>query len=1333
MHYIFRSFFSNYYLAALCPFFFCITIYTTAVAQQPVYTNQQLFTVDEGLPQSFISGITQDKDGFLWVATLDGIARYDGRQFRVFRYKSGDSAGLRASTINYVIPKANNIISLFYEGTMADDFNMQSFKITPNDSRIRLDKIPHAMWKLGNGYNTTGNWYFLMENYKGIGWLNNQTGKVTYANKANGLLQQDTIMAISEAADGRLYLVSKNGVHISNVAKNKFDFIQFNTGVTVNPPATDATKFYATNVVEVLPGNRVAMLGDGKVIVMDIGRRTSKSYIVPEQPDTVIGDVPFFLKTDRKGQVYFAFGNRIFLLSNKGELKLLWENLDHPQMHISAFFIDRTDVLWVSVNAQGLLKIDLQSLPFQSYKYKTSFIADIMEMAGANRSKFPAHWVTQYSSYYFRQAYDNKGNLFASYNFLNKNQVYRLNNQGFQALPHGTGLSVYGAMLVLPNNELWVFDEMHYCWYVWKTPDAVPERLQLDSVSMKGMQFADAKFIGGYIWMSTYAHGLLQYDGTKLINRFSGPDPIRNMPKDLTEICPDPVDKNKFWIGSRGGGLILWDVKKGLQKVYTTIDGLPNNTIYCILSDKDGKIWCSTNKGIFRLDEATGQVTAFEKEDGLAGNEFNRAHKFTFPDGRLAFGGMDGFSIFNPAAFDQKKINGKVPVRFTALQINNELQDLSNAKSIIKDPLNTLVEIKLPYYKNYLRIEFAALVFNKPNKIRYRYQLVGADKEWVENGTNNQVAYTALRPGTYTFKVNATDNNGLWSPSVKELRIIIKPPFWLSWFAYIFYALLAYALIRMYIRFKGQRLKANQDRAFEKREALRLKENDEMKDRFFSNITHEFRTPLTLIMSPLDKLSQDPMLSTKALASVKTAQKNSNQLLKLINELLDFSKLNNGQMKLNAAAGDFNLFVGNLLQPFEESAKEKNIDFSFTVAGVEGYYLFDEEKWQKVISNLLSNALKFTPRDGKIAVLLSSMRDENVRFEVNDNGPGIPASLQQKIFDRFYQVDDSAIRNHGGTGIGLSLVKELTQLMQGTIKLKSEPGKRTRFIVEIPLQKVDAHPLTVLAPIIQTKNVELFNSADAEAPLLMIVEDNEELRAFLVESMLQYYRVIEAADGLNAWDIILNELPDVIISDVMMPGQDGFDLCQQCKTDNRTAHIGFILLTSKAAHEAKIKGLETGADDYITKPFNQNELELRVINLLQLQQKIRQHLKSQVIATEPQKTEPVITDPFLIQLYKEIDAKIDDAELGVDYLCKVMAMSRSTLNRKLKALLDISTNDVIRQYRLQNATALMLGGKDITSAAYSVGFSSPSYFSQCFKDQYGVTPSEYLSTQMNQN
>ncbi|MBO9660807.1 MAG: helix-turn-helix domain-containing protein, partial [Chitinophagaceae bacterium] len=370
------------------------------------------------------------------------------------------------------------------------------------------------------------------------------------------------------------------------------------------------------------------------------------------------------------------------------------------------------------------------------------------------------------------------------------------------------------------------------------------------------------------------------------------------------------------------------------------------------------------------------------------------------------------------------------------------------------------------------------------------------------------------------------------------------------------------------------------------------------------------------------------------------------------------------------------------------------------------------------------NALKFTPANGKVAVRLSVIEGNRVQLQVEDNGPGIPPEQQQKIFDRFYQVDDSSVRVSGGTGIGLSLVKELTGLMNGEIELSSEAGHSTIFTVKVPLQKYLGE--AELKQPEATASVPVINN-DEDTPLLLIAEDNDELRSFIAGSMQPHYRVIQTNNGTSAAELALQELPDIIISDVMMPGQDGYDLCRICKTDNRTAHIGFILLTAKAAHDARLKGLGMGADDYITKPFHLEELRLRVANLLQLQQKQRSYLQATWINVSPEKELPEVTDPFLMQMYQEMDTKLDDPELGVDYLCKAMGMSKSTLNRKLKSLLDLSTNQVIKQYRLRRAAGFLADGMDIASVAYKVGFSTPSYFAQSFKEQYGVTPSEYVT------
>ncbi|MES2778197.1 MAG: ATP-binding protein [Bacteroidota bacterium] len=1296
-------------------------------AQERLFTNQQHFTVEDGLPQSFISGILQDEDGFIWMATLDGMCRYDGRGFKTVRSNPGDSTGLSANVINNLESFHDNIVTVRYSLSQADDFDLRSFKVRRHNMPARLNAIPGARWQTRRLATNTNNWYFMTGDHKGMGWLDSRTGKVYYANRSNGMLQQDTISAIVESAEGKLYLVSEDGVQVSDNSRRKFSRVVFTTHVKKETPGEIANGFSERFSIVSMPGNRLAVADYDKVILLDIDKKTSKVFT----PTRVKIEKKFSmnngLQADVQGQVYFENGGRIFRITETGDMKLLWENTANPTLRISAFFIDRSNVLWLSVNAQGLLKIDLQSSPFQSYKYRAGFVTDILEHAAEKRGLIskPQTYIEASSS--FRHARDTKGNLYFTSNWIGENNIYQLSGQVLRKFPHCPGGMLYTALLTMPDDVVRAFDQLSGTWFCWKTPSSLPDKFSLDD-SMKIMEVTDARFIGGYTWLTTDKHGLLQYQDRKRMNRFAGVMTKGIMPQTLTEICPDPVDTNKFWIGSRGGGLVLWDLQKGLQRIYTTDDGLPNNTIYCILPDKAGKIWCSTNKGIFRLDVVTGQITAFEKTDGLPGNEFNRAHKFLFPDGRLAFGGLDGYTIFNPADFDFSKKIEDVPVLLTGLQINNLAQDVNLANSVIKEPFSLLSSVELPYNKNNLRFEFAALLYNQPQKIKYRYQLKGADAGWIENGTSNIASYAALRPGHYTLRMNASDRNGLWSDTIKEIDIIIHPPFWATWWAYLIYAFIALGIVRWYFIFREGRLKTEQHLAFEKREAIRLRETDELKDRFFSNITHEFRTPLTLIITPLEKLEQDPSLSAAAISIVKTAQRNSNQLLQLINEFLDFSKLNDGQLTIKLSTGEPDLFTADCVRSFEAAAKEKNITLLFSATGIEGHYLFDQEKWGKIIFNLLSNALKFTPGGGMVSVFLFSPANDHITLEVRDNGPGIPVEQQQKIFTRFYQVDDSSIRSYGGTGIGLSLVKELTELMQGTVELESKPGGPTRFMVSIPVKKAVTAEASQTLDALQPKPQHTA-IPEQDAPLLLVVEDNDELRSFLVETMRNHYRVIEAADGLKAWDLILLELPDIVISDVMMPGQDGFDLCRICKADNRTAHIGFMLLTSKAAHDARLKGLGIGADDYITKPFNLQELELRTANLLQLQQKLRIWLQAQLISTAPTEQLPEITDPFLAQLYGEMDAKLGDAELGIDHLCKTMAMSRSTLNRKLKSLLDISTNDLIRQYRLQKASRLLSTGLDVTTVAYQVGFSSLSYFGQCFKEQYGIPPSAYTSRQ----
>lgn len=1277
---------------------------------QARFVNQQMYGVEEGLPQSYVSGISQDKDGFIWVSTHDGLSRYDGRHFKTFRSRPKDSSGLSASAINFLFARHDNQLVLIYDDMQADRFDMESFRTT------RLLHTPGAdsgaSWNLNqvrHAFNGT-DWCFLRKQHKGAGWMNAATGEISYASRSNGLLQQDSLIAFFQHSDGRLFLVSTDGVQVSDTNKKHFNFIRFNT-MASRISDTDPREGPALTLFQ---NDQLVIFNGKQLLYLHLQKRTATVREIPVNGGTTVAGSHHILKTDQQGRLYFEHHGRILRVEKDGSIKQLWQNNVAPSLLITDFYIDRSDVLWVSVNAQGLIKVDLHAQPFLTYRYKRNFTFDLLEQAGVPAAALPSSWSSPFASYFMRTAFRNRESFWLG---LEGNELFLYENGKLQLLSHIPEGAKFSMLLTGPEGELWALDQQHHAWYTWKHLHARPARTEIEPAGLKDVVPADARYVNGSQWMSTYSQGLLQFTEGKLVKRFSGQQANGPMPDELTEICVNPANKDQLWIGSRGSGLILWDTRLGLQQVLTTENGLPNNTIYCILPDENGRIWCSTNNGIFRLDPTTREVRNWTRYDGLQGNEFNRSHKFRFADGRIAFGGLEGYTILNPADFNRTLPVMPVAVQLTSVQVNNETQDHLKENSLITQPLSQVNSIELPYHKNYLRLEFAAMQFNQPQNTRYRYQLKGADAGWVDNGTNNVITYAALRPGSYTLLINATDNNGNWSSQIRSINMLIHPPIWATWWAWIIYALIAFVLIRWLLAAREKRLKAEQKLAYEKREALRLREMDEVKDRFFSNITHEFRTPLTLIITPLERLRKDPDLSPASAGMLKTVNKNARHLLQLINEFLDFSKLNSGQMKVNLSSGELSSFVRESVMAFSEMAAEKEISLRFDTA-VTGYYLFDEDKWEKIIQNLLSNALKFAPVKGNVSVKLLEVNNEML-LEVHDNGPGIPEASQQRIFERFYQAKQHI---QGGTGIGLALVREFTTLMQGSIQLHSQPGN-TRFSVSIPVQPVSE----VVATASPSETRPRSANSNEYAPVVLIVEDNPELRSFIADGMRTHYRVLEATNGAEAWDTVLRELPELVISDVMMPEKDGFDLCRQVKADPRTAHTGFILLTSKAAQDARIKGLTAGADDYITKPFSQDELELRVANLLQLQQKLRSHLRQQLIAEQPQDELPAVKDPLLQQLYEEMDRKLDSPELTVDHLAKTCNMSRSTLNRKLRVLLDISPNDFIRQYRLQKASVLLKHGEEIAAVAYRVGFSSPSYFTQCFREQFGITPSDYVS------
>lgn len=1330
------------YILLINLLFFCIS---EAFAQQ-IFNNQQRIGVEEGLSQGFVGAIAQDQDGFVWMGTMDGLCRYDGKGFKTFKYRAGDSTSLASNTIYQMFPLRNNKLVIIYDGSFkSDEIDMRTLQIRRNPGIQNINKEIGAFRDAYYSYSYNGK-EIAGTNGNKVGKFDLATGKATYAS----ITQTDSINCAYVTPEGRFYLLSAHGVQVSDTRGKQFRYFLF-----PGYPTKISTKHGPAYSLDqpkmiVLPDNRLIVLEGDRLIIWDLTKQTSKIIVIPPPQKKKLAEGFRTLNTDPQGQVYFCHTARFFRLNRQDELKLVWEDRDNPNLNISSYYIDQNDVLWMGINAQGLVKINLQAAPFKSYTYQTNFIGDVMEKAGVSKSVLPSHWTGIPMPYYMRLAQDSQANTYVCndsyYYFGYKNlfQVFKLTKQGFQKFTHLPKAAQNTAMLVMPNGEVRIYNQLEAKWYCWKTPDAVPYTIQVEQPNLPGLIVADARYVGGYTWISTYAHGLMKYDGSKLLSRFTGKQTQGVLPNDLTEICPDPWDKNKFWLGSRGGGLVLWHAEKGLQRVFTTDDGLPNNTIYCLLPDKNRKLWCSTNKGIFRFDPKTQQVEEiFEKGDGLPGNEFNRAHKFILPNGAFAFGGMEGYTIFNPADFDKKNLKNKVQLHLTALYINNQLQDEYNADRLVEEPLNTLSQIALPYNRSSLRLEFAALLFNNPQKLKYRYQLKGIDEDWVANGTNNTVSYATLNPGTYILRLNATDNNGEWSDTVKEITIIIHPPLWATWWAYLLYALVIAVAVWRFLIYREERIKAEQGLAFEKKEAKRLGELDHLKNSFFANISHEFRTPLTLILAPLQDLLKEAPTNDR----YQLMNRNAKRLFELVNQLLDITKLEAGQMKPVYAEQELVVFFRTLTSSFSSLAESRHIAFTCTQNRSQVVGTIDIDKTEKIITNLLSNAFKFTETGKKVSIFIFYADDnESVSIQVKDEGIGISAAQLPHIFDRFYQVDSKSNRAYEGTGIGLALVKELVNVLDGTIEVESQQGIGTTFTVKIPSPSPLTSPLTPDGGIIVEEFIlpsgqsdysterltesiapPLGRSDDSAGGLLLIVDDNADIRAYVRSVFETEYQIIEATDGLDGMERAIEQVPDLIISDLMMPNVDGLEFCRLLKSNEKTSHIPIVMLTAKANIESKIEGLTLGADDYLLKPFNAAEIKVRVKNLIEKQEKLRQYFGNQLADVKPVEAKANPKEAaFLTKVQNIVEKRLSDGGFGVEQLAEELNMSPSQLLRKLKALTNLTAVEFVRERRLQRAAHLLkTQSVTIADVAFEVGFDNASYFSRIFQEKYGVLPSEY--------
>lgn len=1278
--------------------------------------NTRRLSENEGLPQSFISGLHQDRQGFVWIATRNGLARYDGHNFRIFQHDLSDKNSLASNAITHLQPGPGNSIWLKYETGELDRLNIDSATV----SHIITQKIAEKekLFIIRRGWSIADNnviWYLgkggVVKSFK-YEYKGNIKEKKSYS------FQGDTIRSLFIDGKKDLWVLRQNA--LSRFVATKGTFIDY--------PLQCKQYFndnldYGDDIPELHKrANGELMWTDLKnIFFFQPQSHVFRKISLPEVTEYSVK----WINTGPDGKEYFIAGNNVYSYDDAGGLKKHAKDGLDDFRNIQAFLVDRSGLIWTGGNTDGITQIDLAT-DFDSHAYKKDFITDVL----ATVFNFPPAYLAPKNSYkgtlplsYYLRSVKDANNIWIALD----RSVYRYNIKlktvtsfPLPAVEAKKFLPVKG--LALATNALPVV--MDHCGNIYTLDTSgqwqlSPRCKSAGNYSLKTVTPSSMLLDKTRLWVATEYDGLFYVDlKSKTLHKVNDKEGKVFSARSLYNMLPDPTRGNLLWIGSPQG-LLCFNKATFTTSVFSVKQGLPDNVVYSMLPDAAGYLWLGTNKGLVRFDPVSHKSRTFTVSYGLPNNEFNRFHQIALPDGKLAFGGINGYVIFNPKEIKDDNFNPNVAL--TDIFINNQpIEGTPYAKAL---PL--VANLSLPYNDNTLRIEYAALQFNHPTDIQYRYRLKGYDNKWIEAANKRDAVYTKLPPGKYVFEVNATNTTGMWSSYIKSLPVTVSPPWWNTTGAWILYFALFAVSTLLFINFRIRQRIMKEEIVLKQKEAMHLRELDDMKTRFFSNITHELRTPLTLILGPAQELKNKLAQADQGkLADIIT--KNASSLLNLTNQLLDMSKLEAGALKPHFSAGNLSQVIRKAVAAFSQEAYSKDVVITQQIPDELGC-LFDAEMMERILFNLLSNAIRFSPQGGEIIVDLTVVA-KGIVLRVSDNGPGIAKEDITNIFSRFYRGNSAENRMATGSGIGLSLVKELVVLQEGTINVvpNLHHGTGAVFEVFLPLRELLVNSVQQEQ---QQDSSAVFVAEHTDGrPTVLVVEDNSELSAFMLSILSPHYNVIAAENGNAALPLAQEHAPEIIISDVLMPVMDGFEFCRAVKADVAISHIPVLLLTAKADMESRLEGLSYGADDYLTKPFSVEELLMRVNNRLAQQKLLRESIYKG-LTTLPQvaavvENKPV--DPFLLRIYEAVDENIDNDNFGVEELSAVLLISRTSLHRKIKSITGMSTSEMLRAYRLGKALPLLKENFTVAEVAYKTGFASPSYFTRSFKEVYGITPSDFL-------
>ncbi len=1322
-----------------------------------------LFTSDRELSSSMINKIYQDQNNMIWIATEDGLNRYDGSKFTIYKNNPDDPYSICSNYVRTIFEDSKGRLFIgTYNGVQmynpaTDKFSKKAFRndSIPFDSNVIdfAERSNGEIWITGNIFSTLtvkGDELhvkrvdlnvppffsdFIIEDTEKNLWI---------GNGENGIIR------ISHDLKVKRYLNNESNLSITDIKKDKLGNIYVGTigkGLLKYSKSSDSFLQVANNSKDELPiktiyidkQNDIYIGTDGKglKILSQDTECVENKYIHNNYFEGNKAKVHSVL-IDNSGNTWLAIFQKGAMVipakSNK------FNYIGHKSINknfignncITSFFRDKNNYLWIGTDNDGLYGITQNELFYKHFapdKLNKSVPPSIMCIYEDSEDNL---WVGSYTK--GLAILDRKSGKCTNFNKLKDNngksvqRVYSLtedNNKRLWIATMGSGLFYYD----LKNKEV-----------------KYPQDINRDNRWNNCMIFSPKEkklYVGNY-------------DGINAIdisqdNKFNNEILLRK--HIIYSLYLD--EKSVLWAGS-AEGLIKIDTKTKKITHYTTKDGLSGNTVYAIQGDNNGKIWVSTNDGISQYNPNKNHFTNYYMGDGLQGNEFYKNASMKDANGTLWFGGINGITYFNPE--DISNPGSDMNIRITDFYLKDQpvrKGTLSNGKEIIDSPVFCAKDFYLGPNDNSFSIEFSCIEMTNPEAITYSYSLDG--ESWVKLPMgSNRASLVDLSAGTYTFLVKAINNNR--ESNIVKINIHIAAHWWKTDIAYFIYLIILSIIVFFLIRIRNIRHQTKQ-------EMLKHKHSEEINEaklQFFINIYHEIRTPISLIINPLQKLLDSDKDITRQ-KIYHTIYNNSQRILVLLNQLMDVRKIDKGLMVLSFKKTNIKLFIENICEIFSQESEKKNIKLSlYNFDEIDDEVWIDPSYFDKIIINILSNAMKYTPTNGNIDIFINKGVDYEAKEPLNkfieiaiqDNGIGISKNEIEHIFERFYQIRNNINSSNIGTGIGLNLTLSLIELHHGSIKVESntEEFNGTKFIIRIPLGKshlkdeeIDNNVETIkehkekvnnnVLPITFVESDEKQKKRATTKFKILIADDDDDLRKYLSEELSQDYNIIESKDGRAALELIFKTKPDLVLSDIMMPGIDGISLCRKIKQNFTLNHIPVILLTAIIEEENNLSALENGADSYMTKPFKIDILKRTIANLI----RSRESLKAQIYDQTTKEKELIKLkidspdDKLMQRIMKSINANIGNPNFTIEHLSKDVGISRVHLHRKLKELTNQTTRDFIRNIRLEQA-ALLLSQKHYTINEVStiLGFSNANNFSTSFKELYGVTPTEYMENSLAQ-